>query len=163
MRPSPPSTRRSTQRSCDPCFPNDKGVALRGQSKIWELCGEEALGECSRWYASECYSAYLAKYPSALGLLGIRNACYGSGAAHHNGKFDRPLEGTYLALLDLRQCMAAEAVRDFVLKDCRLAMDYGEQFGENFKGFIRLNLATDTALVKKAVDNILAGLEKRGV
>lgn len=67
---------------------NDKKVALRIQNKVKELCVGEVLGDCAPWYASECYSAYLAEYPGALGFLGIRNEEYGSGAAHHNGKFD---------------------------------------------------------------------------
>lgn len=29
-----------------------------------------------------------------------------------------PLEGTYLALLDLRQCMDKKEVKYFILKDC---------------------------------------------
>ncbi|MGN0404735.1 MAG: M20 family metallopeptidase [Bariatricus sp.] len=67
---------------------NDSNVAMRVSHALEELVGEEHLGECDRWYASECYSAYLAKYAGALGFLGIRNEEYGSGAAHHNGKFD---------------------------------------------------------------------------
>ena len=72
-----------------------------------------------------------------------------------------PLEGTYLAMLDLRPCMAKEAVHDFILKDCGIAVDYGEQFGDNFMGFVRLNLATDPALVHQAVSNIIEQLAKR--
>lgn len=72
-----------------------------------------------------------------------------------------PLEGTYLALLDLRQCMDKKEVKDSILKDCRLAVDYGEQFGEHFEGFVRLNLAPDPALVERAVSNIITALEKR--
>ena len=67
---------------------NDEAVSLRVQAKIAEFLGPEVLGDCDRWFASECYSAYLAKYPGALGFLGIRNDNYGSGAAHHNEKFD---------------------------------------------------------------------------
>ena len=67
---------------------NDCQVAGRVQKRLAEACGEEVLGACDRWYASESYSMYLQKYPGALGLLGIRNEAYGSGAAHHNGKFD---------------------------------------------------------------------------
>ena len=73
-----------------------------------------------------------------------------------------PLEGTYLAMLDLRPCMAKEEVHDFILKDCKIAVDYGEQFGENFMGFVRLNLATDPALVHQAVANIVEQLKKKG-
>lgn len=73
-----------------------------------------------------------------------------------------PLEGTYLAMLDLRPCMEKEAVHDFILRDCKIAVDYGEQFGENFMGFVRLNLATDPALVHQAVSNIIEQLAKKG-
>lgn len=61
---------------------------MRVQDAVAGMCGESVLGECGRWYASECYSAYLDKYAGALGFLGIRNETLGSGAAHHNGKFD---------------------------------------------------------------------------
>ncbi len=67
---------------------NDRQVALEVSREIGEICGQEVLADCDRWYASECYSRYLELYPGALGLLGIRNESYGSGAAHHNGKFD---------------------------------------------------------------------------
>ena len=71
-----------------------------------------------------------------------------------------PLEGTYLAMLALRPCMAEDQVHDFILKDCKIAVDYGEQFGENFMGFVRLNLATDPSLVHQAVQNIVEQLNK---
>lgn len=40
-------------------------------------------------------------------------------------------------------------------------MDYGEWFGENWKGFIRLNMGTHPDIVKKAVENIKENLRKR--
>lgn len=67
---------------------NDESVALKVQETIAEICGSEVLADCDRWYASECYSMYLENYPGVLGFLGIKNEEYGSGAAHHNGKFD---------------------------------------------------------------------------
>lgn len=77
-------------RHCISPYPviNDETVALHTQGMIKQICGEDVLGDCDRWYASECYSAYLNRYPGALGFLGIRNEELGSGAAHHNGKFD---------------------------------------------------------------------------
>lgn len=66
-----------------------------------------------------------------------------------------PLEGTYLAFLDFRKCMKAGEVKSFILNRCHLAVDYGEQFGENFAGFVRLNIATDPEFVKGAVSNII--------
>ena len=79
-----------TERNKIILFPvvNDERVAENTQRKICEICGDKALGDCDRWYASETYSMYLERYPGALGFLGIRNDDFGSGAAHHNGKFD---------------------------------------------------------------------------
>lgn len=71
-----------------------------------------------------------------------------------------PLEGTYLVFLDLRGYLPAEQVPDFVLKKCKIAADYGEQFGEHFKGFIRLNLATDPKLVEQAVNRLIRELNR---
>ena len=70
------------------------------------------------------------------------------------------LEGTYLVLLDLRGCVKPDETRVFVQEKCGLAVDYGEWFGEKYKGFIRLNLATDPAYVKKAAESIIAGAKK---
>ena len=77
---------------------NDTGVASRVQEMTEKICGADVLAECDRWYASECYSMYLEKYPGALGFLGIRNEEYGSGAAHHNGKFDIDETSLYLGV-----------------------------------------------------------------
>lgn len=77
---------------------NDEKVALQIQNAVEQICGKEALGDCDKWFASECYSAYLNKYPGALGFLGIRNEAYGSGAAHHNGKFDIDESGLWLGI-----------------------------------------------------------------
>ena len=66
------------------------------------------------------------------------------------------LEGTYLVMIDLRSYVNPEQTLDFVQKHCRLAVDYGEWFGQAYKGFIRLNLATDPAYIKQAVERIVA-------
>ncbi|MCQ8213684.1 amidohydrolase [Cetobacterium somerae] len=67
---------------------NDMKCALDIQNKIKEICGDDVHKECSKWYASECYGKYLDKYPGALGFLGINNTELGTGAEHHNGRFD---------------------------------------------------------------------------
>ncbi|MBU3155597.1 MalY/PatB family protein [Clostridium estertheticum] len=66
-----------------------------------------------------------------------------------------PLEGTYLIWVDLRGYIEPNETKTFIQEKCRLAVDYGEWFGENCKGFIRLNMATNPKYVEKAVDNII--------
>lgn len=72
-----------------------------------------------------------------------------------------PLEGTYLCWLDLRRCVRPTEIHELIQKRCRLAVDYGEWFGgEQFQGFIRMNLATSLENVKIAIDAICANLKK---
>lgn len=85
------------------------------------------------------------------------------------------LQGTYLPMIDLSKIIdidgdeekvivngmeVSKTTKDFVQNKCRLAVDYGEWFGEEYKGFIRLNLATDPKIVKKVVDKIIEEAKK---
>jgi cystathionine beta-lyase len=69
-----------------------------------------------------------------------------------------PLEGTYLLFMDLRNHIPLTKTKEFAQDKCNLAVDYGEWFGENWKGFIRLNLGTTPEEVKKAIGNIKENL-----
>ena len=69
-----------------------------------------------------------------------------------------PLEGTYLAWLDLRGYVDPNDTKNFIQDKCRLAVDLGELFGKDCKGFVRLNMATDPKYVEKAVDNIIKNI-----
>ena len=70
------------------------------------------------------------------------------------------LEGTYLVFLDLRKIIPIDKVKEFIQDKCNLAIDFGEWFGASFKGFIRVNLATDPEIVKKAVESIIFEYKK---
>ncbi len=70
------------------------------------------------------------------------------------------LEGTYLVLVDLRRLAPAGQVRDLVQNRCRMAVDYGEWFGEKYEGFIRINLATAPAYIRQAVENLVSEARK---
>lgn len=69
-----------------------------------------------------------------------------------------PLEATYLVFVDLRSRVPVERAHDFVQGACRLAVDYGEWFGEHWAGCIRLNMATHPRIVREAVGNLVRGL-----
>ncbi|NMM63371.1 pyridoxal phosphate-dependent aminotransferase [Clostridium sp. P21] len=65
-----------------------------------------------------------------------------------------PLEGTYLTFIDLRAYVPLDEIREFVQDKCHIGCDYGEWFGENWKGFIRLNIATHPDFVHQAIESI---------
>ena len=67
---------------------NDQEVVGETAQKLTQMCGPQVLGEHGLWFASETFCKYLNKYPGALGFLGIANPDLGSGAAHHNSRFD---------------------------------------------------------------------------
>ena len=69
------------------------------------------------------------------------------------------LDATYLVMLDLR-AYCGEDCRAFVQGKAKLGVDYGEWFGEQYRGFIRMNLATDPALVRQAVENLVSAANK---
>ena len=62
-----------------------------------------------------------------------------------------PLEGTYLPFFDLRNIINKDRVKEFMQDDCKIAVDFGEWFGDNFKGFIRVNIATDFKYIEHFV------------
>lgn len=67
-----------------------------------------------------------------------------------------PLEGTYLAWIDLKNYVKAEDITDFMQKKCKLAFDYGDWFGgDQFKTHVRMNLATSRENVEIAVKTII--------
>ncbi|MCD8220770.1 MAG: pyridoxal phosphate-dependent aminotransferase [Clostridiales bacterium] len=65
------------------------------------------------------------------------------------------LEATYLPMIDLRAYVDPENIVKVVQGRCRLGVDYGEWFGEDYKGFIRMNLATDPAYVEQAAERLV--------
>ena len=70
-----------------------------------------------------------------------------------------PLEGTYLVWIDLRAYVKPEDTREFIQKKCRLAVDFGDWFGgEQFNGFIRMNLATSRENVEIGARRIIDGI-----
>lgn len=73
-----------------------------------------------------------------------------------------PLEGTYLAWLDLKKVVSPENLRSFVQKEAGLAVSYGNWFFQEGREdtHIRLNLAAPTETVEKALAKLTAALAK---
>lgn len=68
------------------------------------------------------------------------------------------LEGTYLLFIDFTSVLSPDEMKGFFIDKCKIAPDFGEIFGLGYECFARLNLATDPALVKLAVERIKENL-----
>ncbi|MFR3882293.1 MAG: MalY/PatB family protein [Lachnospiraceae bacterium] len=66
-----------------------------------------------------------------------------------------PLEGTYLAWLDMSDYEIPKRMKEAILDKCHLAVDFGELFGgEEYKSHIRLNLATSRENIEEVVKRL---------
>ena len=74
-------------------------------------------------------------------------------------KVRRP-EGTYLVWADCRKLgIKEERVREFLLDTCKIAVNDGEFFGKEGRGFVRFNLACPLSQIKGALENLKKGIE----
>jgi cystathionine beta-lyase len=70
------------------------------------------------------------------------------------------LEGTYLIWLDLNAYNFSEAeLNRLIINEAGLWVDNGSIFGEEGKGFIRINIACPRSILQRAVDQLAAALE----
>jgi len=71
-----------------------------------------------------------------------------------------PLEGTYLAWVDVSKCCNnVEALCEKLLKDAKVWLNPGTMYGEQSgKGYIRINLACPNSLLKEALTRIKSTL-----
>lgn len=67
---------------------NDDKLAGIAMNAVREQFGEEALIKDVKWFASETFSKYSELCPTVLNFFGIKNDEFGSGAEHHNVRFD---------------------------------------------------------------------------
>jgi cystathionine beta-lyase len=67
-----------------------------------------------------------------------------------------PLEGTYLAWLDLRALGLTDAeLKHRILRSARVWLDDGPMFGTGGQGFQRLNLACPRAILREALERLV--------
>jgi cysteine-S-conjugate beta-lyase len=68
-----------------------------------------------------------------------------------------PLEGTYLALLDMRDLgLTDAALKQKLLQEARVWMDEGAKFGQGGEQMQRLNLACPRAILRQALERLAA-------
>lgn len=65
-----------------------------------------------------------------------------------------PFEGTYLLFLNFTKVLDKSLMKDFIQKKCKIAIDYGEWFGKDYQGFIRVNLATSPEHINEFIKRI---------
>ena len=74
----------------------------------------------------------------------------------------RPQEGTYLMWLDFTGLgMGHEAVKELLINRARVAMNDGLFFGEEGRGWFRMNLATPRANVISTVEHLIEAIRSR--
>ncbi|WP_022818797.1 amidohydrolase [Fusobacterium russii] len=67
---------------------NDPECSELARKKFSEIIGSERVIEIEPWMASDSMGYHLALWPGVYCLVGIKNEKKGTGAAHHNSKFE---------------------------------------------------------------------------
>jgi metal-dependent amidase/aminoacylase/carboxypeptidase family protein len=87
---------------------NDTSLARFAREAVKELYpGKVVSGEQHIWYAAETFARYSELAPALFTFVGVKNDSLGSGAEHHNDRFDIDEE----ALLYAVGAMVQVAVR----------------------------------------------------
>ncbi len=78
------------EKESGPALPvyNDPACAAAGREAVAALFGGACLETVEPWMASETFAETLAIWPGFFALVGIRSEEKGTGAAHHNPRFD---------------------------------------------------------------------------
>ncbi|MFN3410732.1 MAG: MalY/PatB family protein [Exilispira sp.] len=72
-----------------------------------------------------------------------------------------PLEATYLAWIYCRNLGTDDEISKFFIKEAKLLLNEGRQFGNGGEGFMRLNFATSRKILKEAMDRLENAYTKR--
>ena len=64
------------------------------------------------------------------------------------------IEATYLAFLDYRAHPHAADIFNYLLKEAKVALNDGPDFGTGYRGFLRLNFATSRAILTEALNRL---------
>jgi metal-dependent amidase/aminoacylase/carboxypeptidase family protein len=70
-----------------PAVDNDPALSALAERAVEKVC-PGAVVEQEPWMASESFSWYQAEFGGVFAFVGMQNPEVGSGALHHNGKFD---------------------------------------------------------------------------
>lgn len=73
-------------------------------------------------------------------------------------KYVKP-EGTYLAWIYLGDVLKDREIEKFFEEEAKVAIDYGHWFGEEGRGYIRLNFACPKSILEEALNRIVNSLK----
>jgi cysteine-S-conjugate beta-lyase len=82
-------------------------------------------------------------------------------AAKLPGVTMRVPEATYLAWLDCRALELPCPAGQFFLDQARVGLNFGEAFGADYAGFVRLNFATPAAIPREIVRRMVEAVKQR--
>ena len=74
-------------------------------------------------------------------------------------RYSKP-EGTFLAWLDWREVGLEGNPQQFLLKEARVGLNDGLEYGSDGAGFVRLNFGTQRAILREAVERMSAALKR---
>lgn len=91
---------------------NSKNLSLFAENSLAEILEQDQIVSFPPWYASESFSLYMKEFPGIFAMLGIKNEEKGTGAEHHNERFDVDEDAMKVGVLS-----TAKIAIDFLMSD----------------------------------------------
>ena len=109
---------------------NEGRCAALAREALAEVIEPQKICQCEPWLASEPFSRTLCKWPGVYALLGIQNEEKGTGAPHHNGKFDVDDEVLKYGVAAHVSYALAFLKSEIDLDDCRYQGTWADLYSE---------------------------------
>jgi len=124
--------------------------ALRGTGSLALAAAKAMLSRSVDYYVKELV-AYLQE---------VRELAYERLAAIDGIQLN-PLEGTFLTFPDMSGFeMTSERMTEYLLKEARVAVESGSEFGSSGEGHIRVNIGTSMEILTEALNRIERALKE---
>ncbi len=108
-----------------------------------------------------CYERGAEWLDELKGVLDTNYAVLEEAVSRMDGVRLVPLESTYLPWLDCSGLgLDDEGLKQLVERDAKLWLDMGTMFGREGSGFVRMNLASPTSMVREACERLVGAVEK---
>lgn len=167
---------------------HDYLVVCTSISKTFNLAGLKASNiimpndNLREKFVNEMFKVAAKPLPNIFGAIGIKS-CYSKegeiwlkdllGYLEENYLFLKnyleakipkvkclPIEGTYLAWIDFRELnLSEEDLKNKLEREAKIVIDGGEIFGDEGKGFVRLNFACHRSILEQALERLEKALK----
>jgi aspartate/methionine/tyrosine aminotransferase len=130
-------------------FKREAHSLQRGSNTLARAAAPVMLDKTLDWYRKDMITH----------LTKIRNICYERINAIPGASFPK-VEGTYVPFPKFDYGMSSQSLHEYLVKEAKVALNPGSNFGPGGEGHMRICFATSEAIINETMDRMEAALSK---